>query len=161
MQRMSWTTIILLVMAALAAVVLAQGVLKPQDPGTVMSPKDAHAQAGEGKLALVDVRTPQEWRETGVPASAHAITMHQDPKMFLAALDKLTGGDKNKPLAIICRTGNRTTALQAQLKQVGYTNVINVAEGVAGGRYGAGWQKSGLPMRTGSEVARPPVVAAH
>lgn len=158
---MSWTTIILVVMAVFAAAVLAQGMLRPQDPGTVVTAKDANDQASAGKIVLVDIRTPQEWRETGVPASAYAITMHQDPKQFLQALEKATGGDKSRPLAVICRTGNRSSALQAQLKQVGYTNVLNVAEGVAGSRYGSGWKKSGLPMRTGADTTKPPVVAAH
>ena len=161
MKRMSWTTIIILVLAGLGAAVYAQGLLKPQDLGTVMSPAEAHAQASAGKIVLIDVRTPQEWRETGVPASAHAVTMHQDGKAFLEALAKLTGGDRNRPVAIICRTGNRTTALQGQLKQIGFTNILNVAEGVAGGRNGPGWQRSGLPMRAGAEANKPPVIAAH
>jgi rhodanese-related sulfurtransferase len=161
MKLMSWTTIVLVIVAALGGIALAQGLLKPQDPGTVVSPGDAHAQATAGKLVLIDVRTPQEWRETGVPASAHAVTMHQDPKVFLDTLAKLTGGDKSKAIAIICRTGNRTTSLQGQLKQVGFTNVLNVVEGVVGGRNGPGWQKAGLPMRPGGDATKPPVVAAQ
>ena len=57
-----------------------------------------------------------------------------------------TGGDKTKPLALICRTGNRTSFLQAELKKRGYTSIINVAEGVVGGPFGPGWLKAGLPV---------------
>ena len=118
---------------------------------------EAHAKAVAGEVVLVDVRTPDEWRETGLPASGHAITMHQEARGLLAGLDKAMGGDRSKPLAIICRTGNRTTMLQAELKKVGYTNVINVAEGMAGGPNGTGWVKSGLPTRpgTGASIAMP------
>lgn len=117
------------------------------DAGTIMSPKEAHTKALSGEVVLVDIRTPQEWRETGVPASATAITMHQEPAKLIAALEKATGGDKSKPLALICRTGNRTSFLQAELKKVGYTAVVNVAEGVIGGPFGPGWLKSGLPIK--------------
>lgn len=133
-----------LTLLATAAPLAAQG--RP-DAGTLMSAAEAHRKALAGELVFVDVRTPQEWRETGVPASALPISMHQDPQKLLAALDKATAGDKSKPLAIICRTGNRTTALQAELKKAGYSQVINVAEGVAGGPFGKGWVKSGLPVK--------------
>jgi rhodanese-related sulfurtransferase len=131
-------------LTALAGALSAQG--RP-DAGTVMSPKEAHAKALAGEIVLVDIRTPEEWRETGVPASAQAITMHQDAPKLLAALAAATGGDTSKPLALICRTGNRTSFLQAELKKVGYTSVINVAEGVVGGPFGPGWVKSGLPLK--------------
>jgi rhodanese-related sulfurtransferase len=125
------------------------------DPGRLLSPAEAHAKAVAGEIVLVDVRTADEWKETGLPASAHAITMHQDGRTLVAELDRVLGGDRNKPLAIICRTGNRTSHLQAALKAAGYGNVFNVAEGMAGGPYGRGWLKAGLPTRPGSGPQSP------
>lgn len=119
----------------------------PVAAGEVMSPQEAHEKASKGEIVLVDVRTPQEWQQTGLPASGHAITMHQQGPDFVAQLDKALGGDRSKPLAVICRTGNRTGSLVAPLERAGYTRVINVAEGMVGGRYGAGWIKAGLPLR--------------
>jgi rhodanese-related sulfurtransferase len=133
-----------ILLSSTAAALLAQG---RADPGTLMTAADAHRKALAGEIVFVDIRTPDEWRETGVPASATPITMHQDAPKLLAALDKATGGDKSKPLALICRTGNRTSFLQAELKKAGYSQVINVAEGVAGGPYGKGWLKAGLPLK--------------
>jgi rhodanese-related sulfurtransferase len=118
--------------------------------GTTMSVTEAHAKALAGEIVLVDVRTPDEWKETGVPASAHAITMHQEGKIFVAELQKALGNNPAKPLAIICRTGNRTSNIYAELQRIGFKSVINVAEGVAGGPYGPGWQKTGLPLRQSS-----------
>ncbi len=112
-----------------------------------MSAAEAHAKALAGEITLIDVRTPDEWKETGVPASAHTITMHQAGPQFLAQLDAVLGGDRTKPVAVICRTGNRTSSLVGPMRQVGYQNVIDVSEGMAGGRNGAGWAKSGLPIR--------------
>lgn len=117
----------------------------PAATGEVMSPADAHEKAVKGEIVLVDVRTPEEWKQTGLPASGHAITM-QGPD-FMKRLDAVLGGDRSKPLALICRTGNRTGSLVAPLEKAGYTRVINVAEGMVGGRYGPGWIKSGLPVR--------------
>ncbi len=117
--------------------------LKPE----IMTSIEAHRRASAGEIVLVDIRTPEEWRETGVPASAQAITMHQDVAKFFAALGAATKGDRTKAVALICRTGNRSAALQAELIKAGYNNVIDVAEGVVGGRHGAGWLKAGLPIK--------------
>ena len=130
-----------------------------QDEPSVMDAVTAHRKAGTGEITLVDIRTPAEWRETGVPASAHTVTLDQQPKALLGKLDALLGGDKSRPLALICRTGNRSSMLASELRKVGYTNVIDVAEGIAGGRNGQGWSKAGLPLRKGADIANPPVVA--
>jgi rhodanese-related sulfurtransferase len=50
------------------------------------------------------------------------------------------------PIGLICRTGNRTTQVQAWLARQGYTNVYNVKEGMAGSRAGPGWIARGLPL---------------
>ena len=136
----------LLLLFAASAPALAQRAAGPA-VGTTMSVTEAHAKALAGEIVLVDVRTPDEWKETGVPASAHAITMHQEGRTFVAELQKVLSNDPAKPLAIICRTGNRTSSIYGELQRIGFKTVINVAEGVAGGPYGPGWQKSGLPLR--------------
>lgn len=124
--------------------------------GPNITPKDAHAKALSGELVLVDLRTPNEWLQTGIPASGHSITMHQDPNVFLAQLLDKMDNDKTRPVAIICRTGARTTMLQGQLLQIGFTNVLNVVEGMLGGFAGPGWRSAGLPTRMPGE----PVVTA-
>lgn len=125
-----------------------------------MSPTDAHAKAQTGEVVLVDIRTPEEWRETGVPVTAHAIDMYDDPKVFLQRLTAATGGDKSRPVALICRTGNRSSTLQAQLVRAGFSNVVDVSEGVVGGPNGKGWLKAGLPTRPGTQASIPPSLGA-
>lgn len=115
---------------------------------TKMDAPTAHEKALKGELLLVDIRTPEEWKQTGVPRSAHAITMHQDGQVFLSSVLNSAGGDSNFPVAIICRTGSRSTALAGPLVKAGFPNVINVVEGVVGGPRGTGWIKRGLPLRT-------------
>jgi rhodanese-related sulfurtransferase len=118
-----------------------------QATASVLSPQEAAAQAATGSRVLVDVRTPEEWRETGIPAPARAITMHQSRARFIAELDAALGGDRTRPLAIICRTGNRTGRLAPELRALGFSNVADVAEGTVGGANGPGWIKAGLPLR--------------
>ena len=114
-----------------------------------MSAPDALAQLKAGKLILVDIRTPQEWQQTGVAQGAVRLDM-QHPKGapgFTDDLLKLTKGDKNAPIALICRTGNRTTQVQRYLEAQGFTQVINVREGMAGSAAGPGWLRRGLPLQ--------------
>jgi rhodanese-related sulfurtransferase len=102
--------------------------------GLEVSAPDALAQLKAGKLILVDIRTPDEWKQTGVAQGAMRLDM-QHPKGapgFMDDLLKLTKGDKNAPVALICRTGNRTTQVQRYLEAQGFTQVFNVREGMAG-----------------------------
>jgi hypothetical protein len=51
---------------------------------------------------------------------------------FLQKLMEVAGGDRNKPIAIICATGGRTRYLQHALAGAGFTNIIDVSEGMDG-----------------------------
>jgi rhodanese-related sulfurtransferase len=133
----------------------------PGKASGVLAAAEAHAKASKGELVLVDIRHPEEWKETGVPESGHAITMHQKGPEFLKQLEAATGGDKSKPVALICATGSRTTYLQAPLQQQGYKTVLNVTEGMMGNRIGKGWIKSGLPVRKWHPGAAAPAAVAR
>ncbi|WP_300378628.1 rhodanese-like domain-containing protein [Henriciella sp.] len=106
-----------------------------------VSPSEAQNLQDKGAL-LIDVRTPEEWEQTGIPADAHTITL-QDAD-FLKQVERLTGGDKDQPVAFICRSGNRSAKARDRLVQEGYTNVTSVAGGVAGEE---GWIAEDLPVR--------------
>ena len=120
------------------------------EAGPTLSPPEAHDQAKAGTLTLIDIRTPAEWRETGVPDGAIRITLPgpQGADSFAAAALAHSHGDHEAPIALICRSGNRSTFLQQQLEARGFTHVYNVQEGVAGGAAGPGWIKRGLPIVT-------------
>ncbi len=111
---------------------------------TVMDPRAVHEKVKRGEIMLIDVRTPQEWAQTGIPEGAHPIAL---APTFLARLNELTNGDKNKPLAFICATGARSSYVATALAKRGYTHVIDVAGGIFGGPKGKGWIAAGLPMQ--------------
>lgn len=110
-----------------------------------MSVSKAHNQSKVGKLFLVDIRRPSEWKQTGVAKHAAKITMHQED--FLNRIAKHTSGNKAAPIALICARGNRSTHMINLLEQNGYTNVYNVKEGMLGSPEGSGWLAKNLPLQ--------------
>lgn len=133
--------------AILAALLAGTGIARAEPD---LSAPEAAAAVAAGKVTLIDIRTPPEWKETGVAKGAQLLDMNHPqgaPGFTKALLEKL-GGNKDAPVALICRTGNRTTMVQRYLQSQGFTNVINVKEGMAGSSAGPGWLKRGLPVET-------------
>ena len=108
----------------------------------------AAAAVGAGKLMLIDIRTQAEWKETGVAKGARRVNMlhPQGAKGFTDQLLSEVKGDRNAAIALICRTGNRSSQVQRYLQSVGFTQVYNISEGMAGSAAGPGWIKRGLPV---------------
>lgn len=120
--------------------------VSPAFADPVLSAPEAFAAAKEGRLLLIDIRTPEEWRETGVAPGAARVDFYRGPKALLESILQLVGGDRSRPIALICRTGNRTTQAQKLLMEHGFTQVYNVREGMAGSAAGPGWTRRGLPV---------------
>lgn len=113
--------------------------------GPVLSAPDTLAKLQAGEITLIDIRTPREWRQTGIAEGAQPIDMTR--KTFVDEVLAAVDGDKDAPIGIICRTGNRTTHVQKALQGMGFTNVYNVKEGMAGSGAGPGWIRRGLPTQ--------------
>lgn len=89
----------------------------------------------EDKVTLVDIRRPEEWKQTGVVAGSNMITLFTSRggvnPGFVSELQKVSSPEK--PVILICRTGNRTQAGSTMLiRQLGYKNVYNVTRGIKG-----------------------------
>lgn len=119
--------------------------------GGQISASIAHQQAQNGSVFLIDIRTPQEWQATGLGEGAHPLDMRR--KDFAQALDQLTGGDRATPIALICARGVRSARLSNQLTDAGFTNIIDVPEGMLGSAAGPGWVRAGLPINEYNEDA--------
>ena len=134
--------------AAAAALMLLSINACSRDSGPTLAAPDAYAQAQSGTLTLIDIRRPDEWRQTGVAKDALRINMAhpQGVSGFVQQVAAELGGDKNAPIGLICRTGNRTTQMQRVLREAGFTQVYNIKEGMAGSSAGAGWIARGLPV---------------
>jgi rhodanese-related sulfurtransferase len=112
--------------------------------GTTLTAPEALDKAQTGEITLIDVRTPPEWRQTGVASGALTIDMTRNT--FVQEVLAAVQGDRSAPIVLICRTGNRTGFTQQALEKLGFTNVSHVAEGMAGSAAGPGWVRRGLPV---------------
>jgi rhodanese-related sulfurtransferase len=96
-------------------------------------------------VAVVDVRRPDEWRQTGVVKGSHLATFFHDKEYkvydvqaWLNAFAKVV--PKDKPVILICRTGSRTRLISKLLSQQGYAEVYNVNKGIVR------WIRDGKPV---------------
>ena len=84
-------------------------------------------------IKIIDIRTPGEWRETGIVKGAYTIMFfdekgNYDVEKFLESLNKIV--KKDEQFALICRTGSRTAEIAKFLSsQHGY-KVINLGGGM-------------------------------
>jgi len=124
-----------------------------------MTPDEAYAKALSGEIVLIDIRTPEEWAETGLPDVA--LTNNLYAPDFIQTLLAIRNQNPETPLALICRTGSRSGRTTAQLYQAGLTDVIDVVEGVAGSGVGPGWFARGLPVRAADLPVNPAITTAQ
>lgn len=113
-------------------------------PGGTLTVQEAHAKATAGEIILVDIRRPDEWASTGSGEGAHRLDLRRDD--FTDAMAALVGGNLDAPIALICARGVRSARESNRLQQAGFTNIIDVPEGMLGSRAGPGWINSGLPV---------------
>ncbi len=129
---------------ALAAVALGvRHVLRPADTGPLVTPPEAQRLAQSTEALLIDIRRPDEWHRTGLAASAVPLDMRRDD--FEIALAQLVNGDRDAPVILICAGGVRSRWMTDRLAAAGFTNLIDVPEGMLGSRAGPGWIARGLP----------------
>lgn len=134
------------IIVAVVVAAMAAWLFSPHG-GPTLDVRDAYRKSAAGQLVLIDIRRPSEWRETGVPETGHAITMHQDEKAFLRAVHRATGGDHTRAIGLICAAGVRSKRMQSVLEKHRYPHVYDVAAGMTGGYFGKGWIQAGLPVR--------------
>ncbi|CUX82450.1 MAG: Rhodanese-related sulfurtransferase [Roseibaca calidilacus] len=93
----------------------------------VAQPSASELQAAD--VLLVDIRRPEEWKQTGVLPNAHLLTYEQfdTPEAFLEALAPQLDG---RPVALICRTGNRTNIAARALAERLDQPVIDIQGGI-------------------------------
>jgi len=112
-----------------------------------IAPDVAFAKSKAGEVLLIDVRTPQEWRQSGLPQGAQPVTL-DDPaglEGFVAAVRAVVGGDEDRPVALICASGRRSLRAKAALEAAGFTEVYNVVGGMFGKDGNVGWTQQSLP----------------
>ncbi len=137
-------------LTALVIALAAASMPRPAAPlaaeeATIAAPR-ALAAARSGERLLIDVRSPAEWRRTGLPAGAEAVSIHH-PDGLEAFLEEVAAlaGDRDRPLALICAGGVRSARAAELLRARGFSDVADVGEGMLGSADGPGWLGRGLP----------------
>lgn len=87
----------------------------------------------EQGMPVYDVRRPEEWKQTGVVAGSRMLTWVDKSGRLQPGFFEVLAQEapKDKPVILICRTGNRTSQLARELMtQHGYAKVYNVKDGI-------------------------------
>jgi len=126
--------------------------IKMADAGSInINNQELSALLKQG-VTIVDIRTEPEWRQTGVIAGSHLLTLFDekrqvvDPQGWLGKVKALVPLDK--PVILICRVGNRTVPATQFLVKSGYAKVYNVTGGIVP------WIKAGMPVTKVGETVR-------
>jgi len=118
--------------------------ITPDTSAGTLTPPEAHAAAKAGDIILIDIRRPDEWAKTGSPDGGHRVDLRVED--FAEQLSALANGDKDAPIALICARGVRSARTSNLLAEAGFTNIIDVPEGMLGSGAGPGWLSRGLPL---------------
>jgi rhodanese-related sulfurtransferase len=121
----------------------------PQDQGgrimnvPTISPVELQEEIQNGRgVELLDVRTPVEFREVHATPARNVPLDRLQPEQFLAS----RSGRRDKPIYVICRTGNRARQAAVKLLAAGVESVVNVEGGTQA------WEQRGLPVIRGKKV---------
>jgi rhodanese-related sulfurtransferase len=100
------------------------------EAGREVSRDEAQKLIDEG-AQLIDVRADHEWEAGHLPGAT---------QVPLDELPERTGEiDKDRPVLLYCRGGNRSTMAAAALADAGY-DAVKLYEGIVG------WDEAGLPL---------------
>ena len=119
-----------------------------KDSNSTLSAPDAYAMVQSGKLTLIDVQRPDEWKNTGIAQGALHIDMSstQGEAGFIRQVSNKVQGDQRASIALISQAGNRSENARQTLHAAGFTHVYNIKEGMRGSSAGPGWIARGLPV---------------
>jgi hydroxyacylglutathione hydrolase len=94
----------------------------------------------DGDVQILDVREESEWRQRHIPGSLH-VPYHD--------IDHLPEGlDPQRPVAVICSSGQRSAVGASLLQRLGAHRAIHVVDGGVGT-----WARRGWPVEQGTATA--------
>lgn len=96
--------------------------------------KEAAKLVAEGKVVVLDVRTPEEFAEGHIAGATNINFMAKD---FAAQVAKL---DRDKTYLVHCAGGGRSKRCLPTLKEQGFTHIVHLDGGFSA------WEESGQPV---------------
>jgi len=102
-----------------------------------LSPAEARdllgKRSGDPRFVLLDVRTPKEFQAERIEG---AVMVDYLSPAFRDEMAKL---DREKSYLVYCRTGNRTKGALMVMRELGFRNLLHLADGITG------WKEAGFP----------------
>ncbi|WP_395717612.1 rhodanese-like domain-containing protein [Prosthecobacter sp.] len=105
-----------------------------EDPAKHVKADEAAKIIAEGKVAIIDVRTAEEFKDGHITGAQNIDIMAAD---FETQLTKL---DKTQPTLVHCQAGGRSMRALKVFEKLGFTNLIHLDEGFGG------WEAAGKPV---------------
>jgi rhodanese-related sulfurtransferase len=112
-----------------------------QAVATVVSAREANEAARAGRIIIVDIRTPAEWADTGVPQGALRLDAESDG--FDVRLAGIRLDNPGKRIALIDRSGGVGASVQTKLAGRGWRDLATIRGGMLGP---GGWLAEKLPV---------------
>ncbi len=107
---------------------------KPFNHTDTMTVSQLKEKLANGEVTLLDVREPSEWKEDGIIEGAKLIH-------FADLQDQTNTLRRDKPLAVTCSVGNRSSIAISILERAGFTGTSNVLGGMTA------WTTLGYPAK--------------
>ncbi len=109
---------ILFVSIFLSSLQLFAGSLPDRDPAL------AKKLVTEENGLLLDVRSDKEFKQGSILGAKHIPVQSLSDR--LSDIEKMTKGNKNKPIVVFCAVGGRAAKAKIILEKAGYTRVTNM-----------------------------------
>lgn len=95
-----------------------------KDAIVLLAPTDFKSQIENKDIQLIDVRTPEEFKETHIE---EALNIDYYSDNFESEFNKL---DKDKPVYLYCRSGYRSNQSAIKLVEMGFTEIYDLEGGI-------------------------------
>ncbi|SDL30307.1 Rhodanese-related sulfurtransferase [Salinimicrobium catena] len=90
---------------------------------SVIEVKEYDQKIKKKEVQLVDVRTPEEFKEGHIKGARNIDFFSED------FIEQFQGMEKNEPLYIYCRSGNRSAKASKKLSKAGFKKIIDLEGG--------------------------------
>lgn len=112
-----------------------------QNTGPSLPPREAHDGARAGRVVLIDIRSSDEWADTGVPQGA--VRLDAEGSAFEVRLAGIRLDNPGKRIVLIDRSGGQANTIQQKLAGRGWRDLAIVRGGMLGS---GGWLAEKLPV---------------
>lgn len=109
---------------------------EPQEGIELVTPQEMQELAQLENVQLVDVRTPEEYKEAYIEGFQNIDYLSDT---FSADIEKL---DKTKPVIVYCKSGRRSANCAEELKEKGFVKVYDLDGGITK------WEYEGFDVKT-------------